>query len=73
VLQPVEDQIKAALGQAPVLPLDETGVRRGGQLAWAPVASTSRLTHYAIHHHRGITTGAARRPRPLASCPAFGA
>jgi transposase len=53
VLAPVEDQIKAALGQAPVLHLDETGVRRGGQLAWAHVASTARLTHYAIHSHRG--------------------
>lgn len=53
VLAPVEDQIKAALRQAPVLHVDETGVRRGGQLAWAHVASTSRLTHYAIHAHRG--------------------
>ena len=31
----------------------ETGVRRGGQLAWAHVVSTSRLTHYAIHSKRG--------------------
>jgi transposase len=53
VLAPVEEQIKAALRQAPVLHVDETGVRRGGQLAWAHVASTSRLTHYAIHRQRG--------------------
>jgi transposase len=53
VLAPVEDQIKAALRQAPVLHVDETGVRRGGHLAWAHVASTSRLTHYAIHAQRG--------------------
>jgi transposase len=53
VLAPVEEQIKAALRQAPVLHVDETGVRRGGQLAWAHVASTSRLTHYAIHAQRG--------------------
>jgi transposase len=53
VLAPVEEQIKAALRQAAVLHVDETGVRRGGQLAWAHVASTRRLTHYAIHAQRG--------------------
>ncbi len=52
-LAPVEAQLKAALQQAPVLHVDETGVRRGGRLAWAHVASTSRLTHYAIHAKRG--------------------
>ena len=52
-LAPVEAQIKAALRRAPVLHSDETGVRRGGTLAWAHVASTSRLTHYAIHAKRG--------------------
>jgi transposase len=53
VLEPVETQLKAALQQALVLHNDETGMRRGGQLAWAHVASTSRLTHYAIHAKRG--------------------
>jgi transposase len=53
VLAPVEDAIKAALRQAPVLHVDETGVRRGGRLAWAHVVGTSQLTHYAIHAHRG--------------------
>jgi transposase len=52
-LRPVEAQIRAALGQAPVLHSDETGVRRGGKLAWAHVTSTVRLTHYAIHPKRG--------------------
>ena len=47
----------------PVLHSDETGVRRSGRLAWAHVASTTRLTtahhgsprltHYAIHAKRG--------------------
>jgi transposase len=52
-LEPVEAAIKAALGRAPVLHSDETGVRRSGQLAWAHVACTSQLTHYAIHAKRG--------------------
>jgi transposase len=52
-LQPVEAAIKVALQRAPVLHCDETGVRRAGTLAWAHVASTARLTHYAIHPKRG--------------------
>lgn len=52
-LAPVEAQIKAALTRVPVLHRDETGVRRAGRLAWAHVASTTRLTHYAIHAKRG--------------------
>ena len=52
-LEPVETALKAALMREPVLHNDETGVRRAGQLAWAHVASTSRLTHYAIHTKRG--------------------
>src|SRR5262249_2006400 len=53
VLRPVEVAIKAALLRAPMLHSDETGVRRAGKLAWAHVASTARLTHYAIHPKRG--------------------
>jgi transposase len=52
-LAPVEARLKVALRQAPVLHHDETGVRRAGRLAWAHVASTSRLTHYAVHAQRG--------------------
>ena len=52
-LVPVEEAIKAALVRAPVLHSDETGVRRAGKLAWAHVACTRRLTHYAIHAKRG--------------------
>ncbi len=52
-LEPVEVKLKAALHQAPVLHSDETGMRRTGRLAWAHVASTPRLTHYAIHAKRG--------------------
>ncbi len=49
----MEEQLTAALRRAPVLHSDETGVRRAGQLAWAHVACTDRLTHYAIHAQRG--------------------
>ncbi len=52
-LAPVEAQLKATLRQAPVLHVDETGVRRAGRLARAHVASTARLTHYAVHATRG--------------------
>jgi len=52
-LIPVEEQIKVALQRAPVLHVDETGVRRAGALAWAHVSCTNRLTHYAIHAKRG--------------------
>ena len=53
-VQPVEAELKRALHRAPVLHSDETGVRRSGRLAWAHVASTARLTHYAIHAKRGV-------------------
>ncbi len=52
-LAPVEAAITAALGRAPVLHHDETGVREEGRLAWAHVTSTDRLTHYVIHPKRG--------------------
>ncbi len=52
-VKPVEEELKAALQRAPVLHSDETGVRQSGRLAWAHVASTARLTHYAIHAKRG--------------------
>jgi len=52
-LRPVEEAIKAALVRTPALHSDETGVRRAGKLAWAHVACTARLTHYAIHAQRG--------------------
>lgn len=52
-VKPIEADLKAALQRALVLHSDETGVRRSGRLAWAHVASTPRLTHYAIHAKRG--------------------
>lgn len=53
VLEPVEQHIKDGLRRARVRHHDETGVRRAGRLAWAHVACTDRLTHYAIHAQRG--------------------
>jgi transposase len=53
VLEPVEAALKTALQQVPVLDNDETGVRQAGHVAWAHLASTARLTHYAIHPQRG--------------------
>ncbi|HEY7975675.1 MAG TPA: IS66 family transposase [Ktedonobacterales bacterium] len=52
-VKPVETELKAALHRAAVLHSDETGVRRSARLAWAHVASTPTLTHYAIHTKRG--------------------
>src|SRR5262249_41572710 len=59
VLAPVDEQIKGALRGMPVLHSDETGVRRAGRLAWVHVASTARLTHYAVHAKRGAEATAA--------------
>jgi len=58
-LAPVDAALKAALRQAAVLHCDETGVRRGGRLAWAHVTSTDRPTHYAIHAKRGAEATSA--------------
>ncbi|HEX9107357.1 MAG TPA: IS66 family transposase [Longimicrobiales bacterium] len=58
-LQPLVEQIKVALRQAPVLHQDETGLRvagaegAGGQ--WTHVTCTKQLTHYACHAARGAS------------------
>ncbi len=45
LLEPVEQQIKAALIQAEVLHQDESGVRVAGQRWWTHVSATQELTH----------------------------
>jgi transposase len=52
-LEPLEQQIKAALSHAPVLHQDETGLYVAGQRQWMHVSSTEDLTHYAVHPKRG--------------------
>jgi transposase len=52
-LAPIEAELTAALRRAPVLHVDETGVRRAGTLAWVHVASTPTLTRYMVHAKRG--------------------
>jgi transposase len=52
-LEPVEAEIKAALIQAPVIHLDETGIYVKGGNQWVHVCSTDQLTHYGIHAKRG--------------------
>jgi hypothetical protein len=53
ILAPVERRIKDTRAQAAVHHHDETCVRWDGQLAWAHVTSTSRLTHDALYPTRG--------------------
>src|SRR2546421_5819719 len=53
LLEPVEQQIKAALIQADVLHQDESSVRVAGQRWWLHVSAPSMLTHYAVHAKRG--------------------
>jgi transposase len=52
-LHDVEQQIKRALRQAPVIHQDETGLYVAGKRVWMHVTSTSRLTHYQVHAKRG--------------------
>ena len=52
-LAPVEAAIKHGVVAAAVAHFDETGVNVGGKTSWLHVASTPRLTFYAMHPKRG--------------------
>jgi len=54
-LEPVEEQIKEALIQAPVIHQDETGLHVAGKPFWMHVTCTPTLTHYHVHANRGQT------------------
>lgn len=64
-LVPVEQQIKIALRQAPVIHQDETGLYALGKRHWGHVTATACLTHY-----QGISIVGLRHWMPMGFCPA---
>jgi transposase len=52
-LEPISQEIQAAIGAAAVVNFDETGMRVNGKLWWLHVACTQGLTYYFVHSKRG--------------------
>ena len=50
---PLEEQIKAALRESEVVPVDETGIRVEGKLYWLHPATNEEHTHLYLHEKRG--------------------
>lgn len=52
-IAPAMATVKAHVTRADVAHFDESGLRVTGRLQWVHVASTDRLTYYAVHPKRG--------------------
>ena len=52
-LEPIANEIQAAITASGVVHFDETGMRVNGKLWWLHVACTSGLTYYFVHPKRG--------------------
>jgi transposase len=52
-LEPFAQVLVQQVPQAPVVHLDESGLRVAGRLHWLHVASTAALTFYGVHPKRG--------------------